>query len=339
MSRSKGEVILSHLLENTITSVELDTQLGITGYLSGLKFILNNRDTARLLVNNTTAFGLLANSTGAVASFAESEIATKELSKNSNALYSLVTISNLFNAYKNDTNNWALLNSFVNKYYSKLKKQTFTSDGTFSIPSEGLKAMSIVGTGAGGESNGVGGGSGAESGVNVITSSLPSENLTVTVGNGRKSGSVSSPYESEGSSVTGATAGNLLILSGGFQNISGTSQGGGSNTGGNFSNGNLTASPWQYEDCTKKGGNGGFGNGVAGSNGIYGTGGAAETVSAYARPGNGFCSGGGGTFSGGIALLDNIGSKASGYGCGSGASDPTTYDGGQGIIIIHYIVN
>jgi hypothetical protein len=339
MSRSKGEVILSNLLENTITSANLTTLLGTAGYLSGLKFILNNRDTARLLVNNTTAFGLLANSTGAVASFAESEISTKELSKNSNALYSLVTISNLFNAYKNDTNNWSLLNSFVNKYYSKLKKQTFTSDGSFTIPTEGLKAMSIVGIGAGGESNGVGGGSGAEAGVNVITSSLPSETLTVTVGSGRKSGSVSSPYESEGSSVTGATAGNLLVVSGGYQNISGTSQGGGSNTGGNFSNGNITASPWQYEDCTKKGGNGGYGNGIAGSAGIYGAGGAAETVSDYARAGTGFCSGGGGTFSGGVALIDNASSAGgANTGNGSGASDGT-YAGGSGLVIIHYIIN
>lgn len=339
MSRSQGDVLLSNLLENRITSSELDTKLGIIGYLSGFKYLVNNEKQSNMLVNDSTAFGLIANSTIAVTAMASNPVFVEELVKNSNALYTLVTTANLFNAFKNNAQNWSLLNSFVNEWFSKLKKQTFLADGTFSIPSEGLKAMSIVGCGCGGESNGVGGGSGSESGVNTITSSLPSENLTITVGTTRKVGSVASPYESAGSSVTGATAGNLLVLNGGYQNITGTSQGGGSNTGGNFSNGNLTASPWQFEDCTKKGGNGGFGNGVAGSAGIFGSGGAAETISAYARPGNGFCSGGGGSNTGGIAALDNVGSQATGYGCGSGASDPTVYDGGQGIIIIHYIIN
>jgi len=333
MSRSKGEVILSNLLENTITSANLTTLLSTAGYLSGLKFILNSRDTARLLVNNSTAFGLLANSTGAVASFAESEIATKELSKNSNALYSLITISNLFNAYKNDTNNWALLNSFVNKYYSKLKKQTFTADGTFTQPSEGLKAMSIVAVGMGGESNLQGGGSGAESGVNVITSSLPTDNLTIVVGNARLNIST----EAEGSSISSPSLGTLLSVLGGKHLGAIASPGGGSNTGGNFSNGNLTSSPWQFEDCTKKGGDGGFGNGATGGNGIFGTGGSAETATEYARPGNGFCSGGGGTFSGGLSAIDNVGSQATNYGCGNGASSVRL--GGPGLVIIHYIIN
>ena len=332
MSRSLGDVLLSNLLENRITSNELDTKLGIIGYLSGFKYLVNNEKQSNMLVNDSTAFGLIANSTIAVTAMASNPVFVEELVKNSNALYTLVTTANLFNAFKNNAQNWSLLNSFVNEWFSKLKKQTFLADGTFSIPTEGLKAMSILGVSMGGESNQQGGGSGAESGVNAITSSLPNQNLTVVVGNARLNNST----EAEGSSVSSPSS-TLLSVLGGKHLGAVLSPGGGSNTGGNFSNGNLTASPWQFEDCTKKGGDGGFGNGVAGSAGIFGSGGIAETATEYARPGNGFCSGGGGTFSGGLSAIDNVGSQATDYGCGNGASSVRL--GGPGLVIIHYIIN
>lgn len=336
MSRSLGDVLLSNLLENRITSNQLDTKLAIIGYLSGFKYLVNNEKQSTMLVNDSTAFGLIANSTTAVTAMASSPVFVEELVKNSNALYTLVTTANLFNAFKNNAQNWSLLNSFVNQWFSKLKKQTFLTDDTFYASQLNLKAMSIVAVGMGGEGN-VSGGSGAEAGVKIITSNLPTDDLTISVGNARLTNNPGVGTIAEGSSITSSVSGTILSVAGGRELLASQALGGGSNTGGNFSNGDITNSPWQFENTTKKGADAGFGNGVAGTAGIFGNGGSAETATEFARPGTGVGSSGGGTFASLTPAINNAGSLATGYGCGSGASSAVKL-GGPGIVIAHYIL-
>lgn len=192
--------------------------------------------------------------------------------------------------------------------------QTFTSDGTFTVPAGVTKIWVTAFGGGGGGKTGGAGGQGGDRVIKKAYSVTPKTNIPITIGVG-----------GEENNDGGATViGNIVTLAGGGKGGSPKSHsgslGGPENMNGMDSpmaNGGLRGSDSYYDGRTYDGGGGGGGGYGRGGNGGYGT----ASGGSYAGNGeNGGIGAGGGA--GGSATAnkyDGIGGK-----------------GGDGIVIIEW---
>lgn len=247
--------------------------------------------------------------------------------------------------------------------------QTFTSSGTFTLPS-GVTQVSILAVGGGGgggaggfgASQSAGGGGGGGGGAIVWSPNLSvSGNLTIAIGTGGTGGPTAG-YGSKGTSSTVAQGSTILVTAlGGGGGSSGTQ---GNSVGGNGGNGGASASgigggggggcgingsidgggsgiwPNGPSGGRSEGGEGGASNNILFSSGIGGTGGNATrgVTCAFGGGGGGggasFGSGGNGgdgwTAQDGTVFPGISAGANTGGGGGGGGGGPNGYYGGTG---------
>lgn len=263
------------------------------------------------------------------AALAASDSATEAICTSSGALLTIVSDSSLLDLWQNNASNKARMEAQVNAPGSKLIRQSFTFNGTFTVPPEGLVALGFFGIGRGGtgaygsSGAGGGGGGGAEVKWGFMTSGLPVSDVSVT--------------------ISGSTSfGGLFATSNG-----GTGSGQNGGTGGGVTAGSAVYdsdnenSLFQINTGSHRGGNGGYGasnssgghSGNPGSAGYSGTGGAggigqnsSPFIGYGGNPGTGQGSGGGG---GGKSGTTYNGNAASDKGCGGGGG-AASRSGGAG---------
>lgn len=344
------------LLSGTYTAVTFQTALATAANSAAFTELANSYGSAEMLVNSTTAFPVIAGSSTArtiatnapafLRACANSGYATEQLVTTADGaeLFGIVlrdATGSRFSHWRNFTNNYNLIKSFVNKSGSKLKSQTFTSTGPWTAPAS-IKAMSIFGVGGGASgvassSGGRGGGGGEIECLNVPFASLPSTNQTVTIGAGGTAGSLG---------IGGnTTVGALFTASG--ATWGGSSIGGGSTTNGGYINFTDWEEPFTAAfQCFTASQQGGSSSseasttlGGAGGDGLPGSGGNPSYDSVGATAGRAY-GGAGGTAastssSSGSAAAANTG----GGGGGSDSGGVPTYgqNGGSGIVVIYWL--
>jgi hypothetical protein len=342
------------LLSGTYTAGTFQTALATAANSAAFTELANSYGSAEMLVNSTTAFPVIAGSSTArtiatnapafLRACANSGYATEQLVTTADGaeLFGIVlrdATGSRFSHWRNFTNNYNLIKSFVNKSGSKLKSQTFTSTGTWTAPAS-IKAMSIfgVGGGASGVANttgGDGGGGGEIECLNVPFASLPSANQTVTIGAGGTSGS----------SGNGAntTVGALFTASG--ATWGGANPGGGTTANGGYINFTDWEEPFtaafQCFTASQQGGSSPVGTsgtlGGSGGDGLPGSGGNPSYDSVSATGGRAYGGAGG---SAGQTSNTSGGNASANTGGGGGATDGAgTYggNGGSGIAVIYWL--
>ena len=350
-------IMRTDLLSGTYTAGTFETALGTSSNAAAFTELANSYGSAEMLANSTTAFPVIAGSSTArtiatnapafLRACANSGYATEQLVTTADGatMFGIVlrdTSGSRFGHWRNFTNNYNLIKSFVNKSGSKLKSQTFTSTGTWTAPAT-LRAMSIFGVGGGASGvastvGGRGGGGGEIECLNIPLASLPSTNQTVTIGAGGTSGS----------SGNGAntTVGALFTASG--ATWGGAGSGGGTTTNGGY----INFTDWEYPLTTafqcftasQQGGNGGAGNttisatlGNPGEDGLPGSGGNPCYDSSGATAGRAYGGGGGGSAN--SSSTNGSAADANTGGGGGGTDGGGTYggNGGSGIAVIYWL--
>jgi len=237
--------------------------------------------------------------------------------------------------------------------YSGNRTHTFTSSGTFAIPSgvtlSTVQYLAVAGAGGGGRDQGGGGGAG---GAVAGTWSNGTGNRTITIGgggSGGNSGGADAGYNGGNTTISG-----IITCTGGggagsYQDTAGRSGGSGGGSGGmsgyptNSSGGSGTSGQGNNGGASNGGEpGGGGGKNAAGSTNGNGGGGLANNYSTgsdqqYAGGGGGQT--GTGTFGGGDGGVSSAGSGSTnsgsgGGGCRNGGSSPGS--GGSGIVVIKY---
>lgn len=361
MGFMRAQHIAQLLLGGYIDSAALETALTTNDAFLGAFNRLLKSGTVKALLSSSTAFGVIAGSTSAFAALldqsgellAASDSATTAISDNSNAIKTVVTNATYLNLWQNVPANKTRLQARINASGSKLKRQEWTSSGTWTAPGTPIVALSVFAIGGGGN-GGIGGwdggstraetgsgGSGAESATKSATTSLPTTNQTVTVG-----------------AVTAASSfGAFLTAAGGESGIKGTfyPAGGGSDVSAIYDT-DFQNAIWQPNTASKRGGDGGWsfnitnnsnGNpgvaGLTGSGGAAGTQGGGSAVSAGAGSGAGSGGGGGAAiYPGGAAGANGASVGAGNYGCGGGGGSGTSGastggTGGSGLVIAYWV--
>lgn len=340
----KAQYIAALLLGGSISSANLETKLTTDDAFLGAWKALIKSGTVKALIANTTAFSIIAGSSTAFSSLldiagaqlAASDSATTAISNDSNAIKTVVTNTAYLNLWQNVSANKTRLQARINASGSKLKRQEFTSSGTWTAPGTPIVALSVCAVGGGGNGGNASafgsgsGGSGAEVKTQSFTSGLPTSDVTVTIG----------------SASTSSSFGAFLSASGG--NVG--ADGGGTITGGGLNSGTIYDSQielaiWQPNTASKQGGSGGYsatsptpgGSGGAGLSGSGGVGGNSSPGYGGSGVGSG---GGGGSAVGGSSLP---GGAASGFGCGGGGAIRDAYTpnaggaGGTGIVVAYWV--
>jgi hypothetical protein len=240
---------------------------------------------------------------------------------------------------------------------------TFTTSGTFSVPTaRNVDVLVVAGGGAGGNSTGGGGGGGGviyQGSYNVSTGSK-----TVTVG----AGGIGGP--TNGTNGANSVFDTLTAIGGGGSTVSGGSGGGGTywasggsgtagqgyagGAGRTGSGADASGNPYSSgggggaggaggNGTTLSSGNGGVGyvSSISGSAQYYGGGGGGGADSYRRNPSNG-TGGNGGGGNGGNTSAGANGTPNTGGGGGGGANRPSSYDGGSGgsgIVIVRYLTS
>ncbi len=352
-----GAILEQKLLGGGITASQLETELADSLSLGAFRKLINIGENRQILLQTPGALTAMFGSNYARESLflydeimidiAQSTIATDYLTRSGAALLELFENSTAFAYYRNTAANYTLLKSFVNGANSKLKRDIFTTSGTFT-PAGTLLGLVMAGVAGGG--NGAtgapatnqagGGGSGGEFRIIKLTSGLPSSGQSVTVGNAGLTTTLGSLYTAtagnsaaNGASTAGATAG--------------TTSGGGTAS---ITDTDLVNAVWQTTNCSVAGGAGGVGgngtnspsgsgNGTAGTAGASGAGGTAGAFGASAGgAGSGFGSGGGG---GGGNFVGNGGAATVNTGSGGGGcvNGSTAGAGGTGLLVVYSILS
>lgn len=333
-----------------MNSSTLETRLtNDTKFLGAWRALLKT-GTVKALISSSVAFGIIAGSSTAMSellnnagsALAASDSATVAISNNSNAIKTVVTNPTYLNYWNSVPSNKARLAARVNASGSKLKRQIWTTSGTWTAPGTPIVALSVFCLGPGG--NGAtgswsptascgGGGGGGESATKSATTSLPTSNQTVTVGSPGSSSSF-------GSFLSAASGAN------GTYNTGAQAAGGGSDSGVIYDSDPLNAI-WQSNTASLQGGYGAHGsfggsnlNGLPGEAGLgpSSVGGIAGTTNGIsctsAGAGIGYGSGGGsgaGIYpSGASAAHGNAAASNSGSGGGGGSGTSTIAVGGSG---------
>jgi len=356
------------LLQGSYNAASLQTALGTASTLAALRELLNNRAACdQLFANATSANAILgaalaqtevSNSETALRALAGSTLGTERLCRDGAALLGTIL---------NDTNRsrwwlehaaaYARLKSQVNASGSKLKRQVFTSSGTWTKPAT-LHAISValIGGGAGGgggdtsattESGGGGGGGEAKTG--ILTAGSMGATETVTCGAaaaGGTGGAGSNPGTAGNTSSFGAHLSAAGGAAGGAGSTGLGGAGGGSTTNGGraaMTDVDIQNAAWQAITAGQKGGDGGdsavAGTGRDGGPGLtldgYGQGAHSSTNTRALA----------GTYGGGGGAGDNTGTSgtptAGTYG-GGGAGGNTTGGStggtsGAGLCVVYWV--
>jgi hypothetical protein len=352
-----GAILEQKLLGGAISSSQLETELADTLNLGAFRKLINIWENRQILLQTPEALNAMFGSNYARESLflydeimidiAQSTVATDYLTRSGAALLELFENTTAFNYYRNTAANYSILKSFVNGANSKLKRNIFTTSGTFT-PAGTLLGMVMAGVAGGG--NGAtgapatneagGGGSGGEFKIIKLTSGLPSSGQSVTVGNAGLVTTLGALY----SAAAGNSAANGASTAGA---TSGTTTGGGIPS---ITDIDLSNAVWQTTNCSVAGGAGGVGgngtnspsgagNGTIGTAGASGTGGTAGTFGAsVGGAGTGFSSGGGG---GGGNFAGTAGSATANTGCGGGGTvnGSTAGAGGTGLLVVYSIIS
>lgn len=347
------------LLEGDYSAATFNTALTDPTIAAQFTELVNSYVSAETLANSTVALPVILGSANArtiaangpafLRACANSGYATHQLVTTVNGadLFALVltdTTGHRFSHWRNISANYNRLKMYVNATGSRLRRQIFTTSGTWTLPNT-LRAMSIFAVGGGGGSRnfwaaGAGGG-GEIVCLNVVE--LPNTDQMVTIGAGGVGGTSGSPGGN-------TSVGTLINAIGG--NGSGGSSIGGAGGGTTTNGGYKSFTDWedpldavfQCVSASQKGGAGGnhgFDIGQAGEDGLPGTGGRPgfTTPSTGAQPGRRFGGGGGGTGStrpgygfdgvstGGVSAAANSGAGAGGR----------SASGGSGIVVIYWL--
>jgi len=227
---------------------------------------------------------------------------------------------------------------------------TFTSSGTFTVPS-GFSAASdvLIVAGGGGTGYDVGGGGGA-GGLLSQSPTLSSGSYSITIGGGGGSGQSGSAQGSDGGNTT--AFGFTAIGGGGGgaypSNSSGRSGGSGGGGGNTSSSGGSGTSGQGYgggsSSSSSYGAGGGGGAGGAGSNGVVNVqvDGGAPVYSSISGTNTAYAGGGYGNYDAGTVRstgTDKSGTSVGFYGFGAngtGAPNNSPYSGNSGIVIVRY---
>jgi hypothetical protein len=321
-----GFQIRNNILNGTYNAGTLQTFLGTAANMAAFRILMNDRASVLSMMENSTAFATITgsalaldvfiNSSQAMKAAGSSETITRYITESSAVCEAVLSNITGYSTYQYNLEYKARIQRRVNATGSKLKREVFYADGTFTIPGGGLAAMAIgmSGGGAGGNDNTAGSGArpggAAQFGTLVIYSGLPGVNQSVTVGaGGAGSGST---FGTDGEdSVVGA----LITVEGGNADMSAA----GTSTGALalVTETDLENAFWFFYDVEIAGAEA-YEAGLTGAAG-------SDTVAA-----TGLCSGGGDNSATG-------GNNAAGFGCGGNSG---TTDGGQGsdgIVTICYI--
>lgn len=359
MAFMRAQHIAHLLLGGYIDSTALETALTTNDQFAGAWKRLLRSGTAKALIASPASFDIIAGSATAFgqllelsgAQLAASDSATEAISNNSTAIKTVVTNSTYLNLWNNVPANKTRLQARINASGSKLKRQEWTSSGTWTAPGTPIVALSIFAVGGGGNGGAGGnagsaqagcGGSGAESKTVVLTSSLPVSNQTVTVG----------------SSTAASSFGSIATASAGVNGGTGTNAqttGGGTDSGSIYDTSPTTAI-FQPTNASKQGGVGGAGfsntsnfNGQTGGAGLTGSGGSGGSSAGGSAlgggAGTGFGSGGGSGSgiwpSGAAAGSGSAASANTGSGGGGGGASASTTGagslGGSGLVIAYWV--
>lgn len=347
---SLGSINLrTDLLEGDYSAATFNTALTDPTIAAQFTELVNSYVSAETLANSTVALPVILGSANArtiaangpafLRACANSGYATHQLVTTVNGanLFALVlkdTTGHRFSHWRNISANYQRLKTYVNATGSLLRRQIFTTSGTWTLPAT-LRAMSIFAVGGGGGSQAYdvldgGGGGGEIVCVNVVA--LPNTDQMVTIGAG---GGISTYSGLPGGNTSVGTLINAIGGNGGT-NIGGA--GGGTTKNGGYKSFTDWEDPldavFQCVSASQKGGTGGnYGNGIgqAGGDGLPGTGGRPgfSAPQTSAQPGRRFGGGGGGQ---GVEVSGVSASANSGAGAGAGASN-----GGSGIVVIYWL--
>ncbi|MEJ5201900.1 MAG: glycine-rich domain-containing protein [Anaerolineales bacterium] len=336
------------LLEGDYSAATFNTALTDPTIAAQFTELVNSCVSAETLANSTVALPVILGSANArtiaangpafLRACANSGYATHQLVTTLNGanLFALVladTTGHRFSHWRNISANYQRLKTYVNATGSRLRRQTFTTSGTWTLPAT-LRAMSIfaVGGGGGSENYSEGGGGGGEIVcANVVE--LPNTNQMVTIGAGGTGG------QNTGSPGGNTSVGTLINAIGGNGTTSSIGgAGGGTTTNGGYKSFTDWEDPlnavFQCVSASQKGGDGGnYGSGIgkAGGDGLPGTGGRPGFTVPWtaAQPGRRFGGGGGGYGDGpyGVSADANSGAGAGGR----------YANGGSGIVVIYWL--
>lgn len=339
----KGLSLNLALLGGSLTSSQLESELSTPYNLGAFRKMLGISFVRRQLLNDPSILNIIFNSDKAATALlsdfdALNYIATSDniintIVSNPTALKAMLTNDTAFFNVKNSSL-YAKIQAKVNVSGSKLKRQIFTSSGTFTIPISGLAACTVFLVGSGGATTaggiggvggyGPGGGGGGETKVFKFTT-MPSSNVAVTV-------STTSSFGGFAIAAAGSSSINAAVFPNG-------------GTGGGSTSGTVplsvdyspTTAAWQPNNYSVKGGDGGSGEMLAtstartvGGSGWYGTSALGVTSTGFGMGG----SGGTATSSGSAPTT----TATYGNGC-TPTTSTTGGPGSAGIVIVYYIEN
>lgn len=195
----KGLSLNLLLLGGGITSSQLESELSTPSTLGAFRKMLSISSVRKQLLIDTSILNIIFNSEKALTTLLSDENALNligssdtlvaSITQSTAALKAIINSDSIFLAIKNNSTFYTKLQNRVNASSSKLKRQIFTTNGTFTIPGTGLAACTAFLQGGGGgitpaaasPNYGSGGGGGGETKVYKFTT-MPTSNIAITVG-------------------------------------------------------------------------------------------------------------------------------------------------------------
>jgi hypothetical protein len=232
MSNSlRGSILEKKILSGEIGGSQLETILQDTKYLGAFRRMIRNKQSLRAIadssigsvtvltsptastyvLNNQTiyndasrytpfsnaavsAVNTIAQSLSLMQSFCSNQSSMNTALLNGASIAALLDSPYAKSVMFDNATNYQIFKNAAAQVGAKLKKQFFTSSGTWTVPSGGINRMSAVAIGGGGGGAGAGSGTNASNGggagqivaTGTLKTSLPAANSTVsvTIGNG-----------------------------------------------------------------------------------------------------------------------------------------------------------
>ena len=248
--------LVKDIVDGVYTSAELTTEL--TNVESRWQFIqdINTPFFARILFDKTSSLNVLFGSVTAKSLILESSVALFVIASNELATRNIFSVADLakealtnaafFDAYRANFDNYKRLKRMVNK--SKLKQAVFKASGTLSVNNMIAYSALAIGAGSTGFTSGLNQ-TGAGGEVKAVSQILSmTDTLTINVGSPATVGNSSTIVTSTPTTLISALGGQTAGLP---DNGGGTDSGGGLN---NLSDLDILNSPWQFYNCSAKGG-------------------------------------------------------------------------------------
>lgn len=368
MQTSIGLDLTRRLLAGSMNAASLESALAHAGARGAWRLLLKSKELS-LLLNHTAASAALFGSARAFSdlllvagpTLAASDVATERISNSAAAIQAVVSNPTYLAYWNSVPANKTRLQARVNASGSKLKRQVFTSAGTWNRPT-GLQALSVALVGRGGSGSygdeyfsggsfyqvatGPGGGAAEVKTKNFDT--LPSGNVSITFDD---TGKTKFGAYLEALNGNHATGGNGTQSS--FQQPN-PGAAVGTNTNPSNIQPDLTNEVFQPYTASKAGlagassaGGSSSGSwpgaiaGLTGQSGLTGSGGAGGSAGNTGGGGGSGIASSGGSGGYGGAGGSATGGNASGYGCGGGGA-ATNGSGGIGsgpVAVVYWIEN